>query len=178
MKRLIDKATSLPLAAALVFLASAGALVIAFILQHGFGLAPCSLCLWQRLPYGIAAVIALLALAWKPYRHQTVLLLALCAAAYIGGAGLAFYHSGVELHWWKGTDGCESQILQSTSIDELREALLKAAEPRCDVIQGTFLGLSLTNWNVLAFLGLAFFAILALRKHLQFLPHAERPKRQ
>jgi len=178
MKRLIDKATSLPLSAALLFLAGTGALAVAFVMQYGFGFDPCYLCLWQRFPYAIAAALSLLALAWRPYRGQTSLLLALCAAIYIGGAGLAFYHSGVEMHWWKGTDGCESQILQSASIDELREALLKAAEPRCDVIQGTLLGLSLTNWNVLAFLGLAFFAVLALRKHLQILPHAGLPKRQ
>jgi disulfide bond formation protein DsbB len=81
------------LAAMVAALAALGA---AFYAQHVLLLTPCELCLWERWPYRIAAVLALLAI-FLPARR---LLLGLVALTMLGGAGIAFLHVGVEQGWW------------------------------------------------------------------------------
>ena len=161
MPPFVEKCLSLPLAAKLLFVTSLGSLVFALIMEYGFGLQPCILCLWQRVPYVVVAVLALGAGLWRPYGRQSVILLSLCAAAFLAGMGLAIFHSGVELHWWTGTSGCAVEPLVGTSPDDVREALLRTVAPRCDQIAWTFLGLSMTNYNVAFSLALAFFSAAA-----------------
>ena len=167
MHVLVEKALTLPAAAKILVAANAAALLFALIMQFGFGLEPCVLCLWQRVPYCVAGVLALAAWLWKPYGRQAVFLLALAAAAYLVGMGLAVFHSGVELHWWEGTAGCAVQPLNGGSPADLREALLHTAMPHCDHIAWTFLGLSMANYNIALSLALAFFAAAAAAKTLQ-----------
>ncbi len=47
----------------IVVFASLAALVTAYVAQYGFDLQPCVLCLYQRWPYGVAIVIAMLAIS-------------------------------------------------------------------------------------------------------------------
>ena len=75
--------TALALAAGL----SAAMLVGAFYFQYVAGLFPCELCLYQRWPYGVAIVLALLALSGRP--PLKVSGLACAAAALTVGAGIA-----------------------------------------------------------------------------------------
>src|ERR1700722_5599749 len=93
----INKALTMPKSALLILAGAIVALAFAFIMQFGFDLHPCVLCLWQRVPYGVAGVLALAAWIRAPYRQQAAFLLALCALVYLTGMGLAFFHSGVEL---------------------------------------------------------------------------------
>lgn len=161
MHPLIEKILSMPLAAKILLAVNLGALLFALTMQFGFGIKPCVLCLWQRLPYGSVAVVSLLAFMWKPYRRQTGVLLGLCAALYLAGMGLAFFHTGVERHWWAGTSGCAIQPLQGVTPDDLRQALLQTVSPRCDEIPWTIFGLSMANLNIAMSLALAFFAAAA-----------------
>jgi disulfide bond formation protein DsbB len=167
MHAFVAKILTTPLAAQLLLAASLGALLFVFVMQYGFGLHPCVLCLWQRVPYGAAAVLALLAWVWRPCRHHTAFLLALCAVCYLAGLGLAVFHSGVELHWWLGTSGCAVQPLNGASADDLREALLHSVAPRCDQIAWTLFGLSMANYNIGLSMALAFFAAAAAAKATQ-----------
>lgn len=157
----------MPLATKLLVAANAGALLFALIMQFGFGLEPCVLCLWQRIPYIAAGLLALLAWLWRPYRRQTVFLLGLCVIAYLTGLGLAVFHSGVELHWWLGTAGCAVQPLTGASPADLREALLHMGMPHCDQIAWTIFGLSMANLNIGLSLALALFAAAAAAQSLQ-----------
>jgi len=167
MPPFVEKILSLPLAAKLLLAVNLGSLIFALVMEYGFGLKPCILCLLQRIPYVVVAVLSLLAWIWTPYRRQSVVLLALCAVAYVAGMGLAVFHSGVELHWWTGTSGCAVQPLLGASADDLREALLQTVSPRCDQIAWTFLGLSMTNYNAALSLALALFSAAAAAKAAQ-----------
>jgi disulfide bond formation protein DsbB len=142
------KILAMPKSAALIFMAAAGALIFAFIMQYGFDVEPCVLCLWQRVPFAVAALLSLTALLWKPYGHLTIIILMICAAVFAVGAGLAIFHTGVELHWWLGTSGCAIQPLHGSSVEDLRTELLHTVVARCDQISWRFLGLSMANWNV------------------------------
>ena len=135
--------------AVLIFLAAALALLGALTAQYGFGLLPCHLCLYQRWPYG--AVLILSAVTFFPAmpRRGRVLLLALCALAFFGDAGIALYHTGVEQHWWAGPMTCTGGAPIAGSLDELKDMLAgPVAVVRCDVIAWSLFGISMAGYNI------------------------------
>lgn len=67
----------------------AGLLAGALVLEHGFGLAPCALCLNQRLWVVLAGVVAAAGFAHDPRRHVYP---ALTALAAVGGAVFSLRH--------------------------------------------------------------------------------------
>ena len=73
-------------------------------IAHGFeriaNLLPCTLCLKQREVYWVAIAIALAAIVIKRTRHARRVspwLDGLLGLVFLFGAGLAFYHAGVEV---------------------------------------------------------------------------------
>jgi len=161
MPKLVTTFLTIPLAAFLIFAACVGAFIFAFTMQYGFDVKPCILCLWQRVPFALAGIAALMAALWEPYGKQTRLLLFLCALMFFINSGVSVFHTGVERHWWLGTSGCAITPLHGSAPEDLRQQLLHTVVARCDVISWTFLGLSMANWNVPFCLALAVFSLLA-----------------
>ncbi len=154
---------TLPWSVRLLFAASAGSLLFAFVMQYGFGFQPCILCLMERVPYGVAALLSLT--AWiSGSRRVASVCLALCAVAYLSGTGLAIFHTGVEQHWWVMTSGCAIHPLANGTLDAMREALLQTVMPPCDVVTWKIFGLSMANLNVPFSAGLAVFAALSAKR--------------
>ncbi len=158
LQSIIIKSWRMPWAALAIALTCIGALGFAFTMQFGFGYQPCILCLWQRVPFGLGAMLALAALATRPYGRPTQAVLALCSLIFLVGTGLAAFHTGVEQHWWAGTDQCQGSALQATTPEELRAELLRTQIARCDKIDWTLFGLSMANWNIAFSFLLALFA--------------------
>jgi disulfide bond formation protein DsbB len=131
-------------------LASLALLVGAFGFEFLGGYAPCPLCLWQRWPHGLAAVLGILILA-GPARP----LAALGLVAMLVGAGLGGYHVGIEQGWWPGPATCAAPAIGGLSPEELLERILAAPVVRCDEVAWRFLGVSMAGWNALWSLGLA-----------------------
>jgi disulfide bond formation protein DsbB len=158
-----QKFLAMPKSALALMAASALGLIFAFVMQYGFHYEPCILCLWQRVPYVAVFVFAGLALipSLRPYAH---VLLGLCAIAFMIGAGLALFHTGVERHWWLGTSGCAITPLSGASVEDLRTQLLHTVVARCDEISWTLLGFSMANYNMALSLLLAAFGFGAARK--------------
>ncbi len=161
MNKLLSYVLAPPRAALILLAVSLGALAFALVMQFGFGFQPCILCLAQRVPFVVAAVLALIAALWKPYGRNTRVLLGLIALAFFLNAGLAFFHSGVERHWWTGTEGCTIRPLHATTPESLREELLGMTVAHCDEISWSLFGLSMANYNVPFCLGLGVFAAFA-----------------
>jgi disulfide bond formation protein DsbB len=161
MINIISKLFSMPYAALLILIAGVGSLAFAFTLQYGFGVLPCELCLWQRVPFAATAFLALIALLTRPYGRHTRLLLGACALLFTLNSGVAIFHSGVERHWWVWESTCTSSPFEHVSIEDLRQKLLATPVVRCDQISWTLLGLSMANWNVPFSLALALLAIIA-----------------
>src|SRR5580658_8043018 len=90
---------------AFVLAASAAVLGGAFISQYWGGLAPCELCLLQRWPWAAAIVISLVVVLVgdRPALPWVALILGLVFAI---GVVFAFYHVGVEQHWFAGPSAC------------------------------------------------------------------------
>lgn len=145
--------------------ASAGALSMAFIAEHLYGLDPCILCLYQRAPYAIAIFLGLAAV-WTSYLVPRIApwILGLLGLVFLSNSVIAAYHTGVERGWWKSMfEGCAVPSLQGNITDVLAKIESRVDVPRCDEIPWAdpVLGLSMANYNVLFCLGLAAFALVA-----------------
>jgi len=157
---------------AIVFAASVVALAGALIGQFVFALEPCSLCLYQRVPYVVAALLAGAALLVPGGGLQRTAV-ALCAVAFSGGAALAFFHVGVEAHWWTsgipgcGADAVAGALSDTMTIADLQARLAGPPPTPCDQVRFRFLGLSLAGYNVIISLVLAGLAGLGVRVPLR-----------
>ena len=129
---------------------SAALLAGAFAFQHIGGLAPCPMCVWQRWPHALAILLgaALLALPRRP--------IALAGAlAMLVGAGIGFYHAGVELHLWTGPTTCVAPDVAGISPEDLLASILDAPVVRCDEVSWSLFGISMAGWNALLSLALS-----------------------
>ncbi|HYN38149.1 MAG TPA: disulfide bond formation protein B [Rhodospirillales bacterium] len=145
----------------LIMVASVGALAAAFAGQYVFGLEPCVLCLWQRVPFAAAAVIAAVGLAGWGGRRRA-LPIALAAVVFAAGAATAFFHVGVQQHWWSSIPGCGGVPVSGLTIEDLSATALAHPPKACDVVDWRLFGLSLAGWNTLASAGLAAACVAAL----------------
>ena len=95
-------------AARVVLIASIVALAAAYGSQIFGGLAPCVLCLYQRVPYAIVIGLGLVALALEYQGREDLArnVLPTTGLAFLIGSGIAGFHVGVEQHWWQGTEAC------------------------------------------------------------------------
>src|ERR1700746_3854611 len=104
-----------PAASAALLVAAGGIATIlgAYFFQYVLNMAPCPLCLDERIPYYVgiplALVVALAALRGAP-RPLLVGGLALLLVAMLIGVGLGVYHSGVEWKFWPGPRDCTGPI--------------------------------------------------------------------
>ena len=129
---------------------SAVLLAGAFGFQYIVGLAPCSLCIWQRWPHVAAVVIGVLIL-WTGARWLAVL----GAAEMFVGAGIGLYHVGIEQKWWEGPTTCTAPSAGDVSAEELLAQILETPVVLCDEIAWSFLGISMAGWNAVFSLVLA-----------------------
>ena len=130
---------------------SAALLLGALGFQYLGGLAPCTLCIWQRWPHLAALVIGVLAL-----RVRGPVLPVLGALAVLASAGIAGFHAGVEWGWWAGLASCSAGSIAGVSTaDLLNPDVIVAAPVRCDAVAWAFAGLSMAGWNAVMSVGLA-----------------------
>ena len=151
------------LLAVIVFL-SLGSLFVAFLGQRLFDIQPCILCIYQRIPYVVTALIAGAAAALPVSSGSRRLAVALCGVIFAAGAMLAAYSVGVEEHWWAGAAGCEGTVPTVFSLDGFRGEFATAAPLRgCDVDVWRLFGLSLASYNAMVQILVAAGCLIGLR---------------
>lgn len=129
----------------------------AFASQIFGGLPPCELCWWQRYPYFGAMAVALIGTAVKAIPEKFVLLL--LALIFLGDAGIAGFHVGVEQRWWEGLQTCSGFVEYTDNINEALDAIMNAPIVRCDEIAWSLFGISMAGYNMVAALALAVFCL-------------------
>jgi disulfide bond formation protein DsbB len=149
--------------AGVVLIASAVVLGAALLSQYWGGLAPCELCLLQRWPWRAAILVSLIALVFGSRAAQPWVSLGL-AAVFVIGAGLAFYHVGVEQKWFAGPAACTASQGAATTIEEMKRQIMGTAPVLCDKVQWSLFGVSLAGWNFLASLGMAAVCLFAFAR--------------
>jgi disulfide bond formation protein DsbB len=120
----------------------------ALLSEHVGGLRPCELCLYQRWPW-YATIALTLVLVLVGGRRGAVPVLALCGVILLAGAALAFYHVGVEQHWFAGPTAC-SGAAAADSVEALKAQIMGTAPARCDEIAWSLFGISMAGWNLIA----------------------------
>lgn len=156
----LERAKADPAAAAAmaIFALSLATLAGAWFFEYGLKLAPCPLCLEQRIPYHIIVPLSLLlAIAAAVRAPRSFLLVGFAAIAIAAACNvvLGTYHAGVEWRWWAGPADCSGPLTDLRSGGSLLDQLHAVHVVRCDEAAWRFLGLSLAGYNVLISLALA-----------------------
>ena len=133
----------------------------AWSFEYVLKLAPCPICIEQRIPYQVIVPISLL-LGIAPWARapRKLLLVGFAAIAIAAGCNivLGIYHAGVEWHWWAGPADCSGPLTDLRTGGSLLDQLHAVHVVRCDEAAWRFLGLSLAGYNVLISLALAVIA--------------------
>jgi disulfide bond formation protein DsbB len=148
-----------PLAAAAT-IAAFGALAICgfFFFQYVMLLAPCPLCLEQRIAYYICVPLAVMLWLGAGHGASRKVLIAgfvVIAAVMLWNSGLSAYHAGIEWKFWPGPTDCSGPIDKFGSVTNMLNQLQRISLARCDEVAWSFLGISLAGYDVLLSLALA-----------------------
>jgi disulfide bond formation protein DsbB len=131
---------------------SSASLIMAYTAEYSYGLEPCILCLYQRVPFALVigfAVAGLLLL--QKWRYSSPVFLGLITLSFAVNSVIAAYHTGVERKWWPSfLEGCTIPQIEGSITDVLAQ-IQAAPMVRCDEIPWTdpVLGLSMANYNAL-----------------------------
>ncbi|WP_153144841.1 disulfide bond formation protein B [Dechloromonas sp. H13] len=143
-----------------------GLVTLGMELQHLLRLAPCPLCIFQRLLYLVIGLLALGGTLWPGGRLLWSGLIALLAA---GGVAVAGYQTWMQAFPHLATEcGYSDPNLIERLVDWLGMQWpgLFLATGFCTSREWEFLGLSMANWSVLVFAGIVgYAALLALCRH-------------
>ena len=139
------------------------ALVLAFSFEYIGGLEPCSLCIYQRIPHGLAISLCLVTILFRLPPSSAVWIFIILILTFIVGAVIAFFHVGVEQQFWPGTQGCGSKI-EATSVEAFRLKLLEQPMVRCDEIAWSLLGISMAGYNFILSIGLSLIPVYTILK--------------
>ena len=142
-----------------ILLVALVSLSVSLSAQHFFDKEPCILCLYQRVPFVITGLLALIALRLKALSKLTPLIIMPCGLIYMIGAGIAIYHVGVEQHWW--ISGCSGSLDQNAILSDLRASLMQKAAKSCGDVDWALFGISIATYNVFFSSALGFASIAA-----------------
>ena len=153
----------------LIFLCFAGLvpLGVAYYFELAHNLDPCQLCIYQRVPYGLAIILGLLGTVRKSISVWCVLIIGL---AFLFNTFLAVYHVGIEQYWWGSSIGCQSGLIERVSVSEFKTLLSNKMPSACDVVQWSVFGISMAGFNILFSFCLSvicFFGFLDLRNMIK-----------
>tara|TARA_B100000029_G_scaffold361593_1_gene354578 strand:- start:2755 stop:3237 length:483 start_codon:yes stop_codon:yes gene_type:complete len=119
-------------------------LTSAFVVEYGLDHKPCELCLYQRIPYFISALLIINIFLIKKYEKITFLLLSFVFAA---SAILAFYHFGIEQGFFKESTACTTGNFSETMSKEEVLEQLKQSKISCKDVNLRIFGFSLATIN-------------------------------
>lgn len=137
----------------LALLAAAGALAFAYLLEFGFGLEPCPLCIFQRVAMAGVAVVCLVGALHGPAgwgRHVYFLLASVSAGA---GAAIAGRHVWLQSLPADQVPACGPDLNYLLDVMPWAEvlAMVLRGDASCADIDAAFLGLSLPAWTLIGF---------------------------
>lgn len=144
-----------------LFVLSAIPLIAAYISEYGFGLEPCILCIYQRIPYALMVGLAFAAYLLRKKISKKLLMVFLLF--FLTEVAIALYHVGVEQGMIVQEVGCADDV-QANSIEELKAQLLAKPNVPCDKPQFEFIGLSMAAWNSLYAAALSFILIVLIKQ--------------
>ena len=124
---------------------SVAALFFAYISQYIFGMEPCMLCLYQRIPYFLVIILSALSLFVRG--NVRLILFSICGAILLAGGAIAFYHVGIEQGVFELSSGCDVGAALPSTLEEMTSQIMGKPNVECDKPQFVFMGISMAGWN-------------------------------
>ncbi len=129
-----------------IFLISFVALISAFFIEYVLGHQPCSLCLYERIPYFLAIFIILINYKYDKLEKYFILLLGII---FFIATILSLYHLGIEQGFIQESLFCDLE--KGANIVD-KDELLKQLQQKsisCKDVTFKIFGLSLTSYNII-----------------------------
>ena len=129
-----------------IFLISLIALISAYFIEYILGHQPCSLCLYERIPFFLAILIILINYRYNKLEKYFILLLAII---FFISTILSLYHLGIEQGFIQESLLCNLE--KGANIIDKDEILkqLQQKSVSCKDVTFKIFGLSLTSFNIL-----------------------------
>lgn len=147
------------------FLACAGLLAYALYVQFVKGLMPCEFCILQRIAFAALGMVFLIGALHAPKsRGGRSVYAGLAGIAALAGAVVAGRHLWVQLFPPEIATcgaGLEFRVAQQGWVGAIQKVLTASGD--CSMIDWSFLGLGMPGWTLLWYLGLALWAVLAVK---------------
>ena len=121
-------------------------LISVFVIEYLLDHKACKLCLYERIPYFLSALLILKILFFKKYEKITLFILSFI---FVCSSILAFYHFGIEQGFFEESIACTTRdALDILTKEQLLEQL-KQNTISCKDVSFKILGFSLTTINVI-----------------------------
>jgi disulfide bond formation protein DsbB len=118
------------------------AIISVLVMEHGFDLRPCKLCLMQRTPYYLIIVLSA-----AYFLFERGFLVYFIILSFFSGAVISFYHAGIEYGVFTNILTCD-QLLSFDNGKELLLSLKDKISTPCEKPAFKFI-FSLSGWNFL-----------------------------
>jgi disulfide bond formation protein DsbB len=151
------------LANALGFAACAGLIAYALYAEHVLGLAPCPLCIFQRVAVIGVGVLFLLAAIHDPRASGARIYGALIGLAAIGGVAIAARHIWIQAQPPGTVAACGADLNYLLDIMPVTEVVTKVltGSGECGKVDWTFLGLSMPWWVLISLVALGAWGLVS-----------------
>ncbi len=130
----------------IIFLISLISIISAYFIEYILGHQPCSLCLIERIPYGLSIILIISNYVFRKNEKFIILLLILIFAfSFI----ISFYHFGIEQGFFEESAVCG---IKNASDIISKEELLKQLQVKtvsCKDVTFRIFGFSLTTFNII-----------------------------
>ena len=141
----------------IIFLISLISIISAYFIEYILKHQPCSLCLIERIPYGLSIILIISNYVFRKNEQFIILLLILIFAfSFI----ISFYHFGIEQGFFEESAVCG---IKNASDIISKEELLKQLQVKtvsCKDVTFRIFGFSLTTFNIIV----SFFLLILLTK--------------
>ena len=129
-----------------IFLISLIALISAYFIEYILGYQPCSLCLYERIPFFLAILIILINYKYNKLEKYLIFLLAII---FFISTILSLYHLGIEQGFIQESLLCNLE--KGANIIDKNEILrqLQQKSISCKDVTFKIFGLSLTSYNII-----------------------------
>ena len=137
-------------------------LFVALVMEHAFAMAPCPLCLMQRIWFFLAGAIAYASLLHNP--RWGIYPLCSMIAALVGG-GFSIRQLYLQSLPADQVPACGPDMAYMLEVFPLSDVLIAMTQGTgdCAEVAWSFLGLSIPGWALLAFATIIVVAVLQLR---------------
>lgn len=145
------------------FAACACMMIYALYAQYFLELAPCPLCVFQRLALMVMGVVFLAAALHNPGRGGSIVYSILLLLGAAGGAGVAGRHVWLQNLPPDKVPACGPGLdfmLDAFPLAEVLEMVLSGSG-ECAEVNWSLLGLSMPAWLLIGFCGLAVYGLFA-----------------